>query len=66
MPAQRTGGSSAHTWSGWYYAVRMEMEFRYGRRGIPVYRYKEQWILGRTPQEAAKAIEMRDKIENEP
>jgi hypothetical protein len=56
MPAQRTGGPSVNTWSGWYWLAREDMAFRYGIRRVPTDRYKEQHALGRTPTEAAKAI----------
>ncbi len=43
-------------WDAWYFAARREMEFRYGVRRIPKDRYKEQFALGRTVQEAALVI----------
>lgn len=56
-PADAHPGES---WSAFYTAARWEMAFRYGRRGIPKDRYREQWELGATPQQAARAITEKD------
>lgn len=43
-------------WHKWYSAAREDMAFRYGVRGVPQDRYKEQRALGRTPDQAVEAI----------
>jgi hypothetical protein len=47
-------------WNRWYRAVRDEMAFRYGVRRVPVDLYKEQWALGCSPEQGARAIYMHD------
>lgn len=56
MPAQKSGPTLDMTWSRWYYVTRDEMAFRYGWKRVPVDTYKEQFALGLTPQQAARAI----------
>lgn len=56
MPAQKSGPTSDMTWSRWYYVARDEMALRYGMRGAPKDRYKEQFALGKTPHEGVREM----------
>jgi len=65
-PAEEYPGlqESADTlsWPRYYSRCRTEMAFRYGRRGIAVDRYKEQYALGHTVAQAAREIANREGL----